>query len=80
LRAVLALIMLIALALLFGRYFFLLLGIATYLLLLYLAYKVVVFHGRVLKAGRSTEHYAEELVRELKALVRVIHKLKVRKR
>jgi uncharacterized protein (DUF58 family) len=80
LKAIVVAVLLIILAVLFGKEFFVALGIATYVLLLYLVYKMIVFHGRVLKAGRSAEHYSEELVNELKALVKVIHKLKVRKR
>jgi len=75
-----ATIALVILALIFGKTFFEVLGILTYALVLYLFYKTIIFHGRVLRAGRSTEHYSEEVVRELKALVKAIHVVKVRKR
>lgn len=78
-RAALALVALLALAAAFRETFFFALGVITYLYLLYVALELVAFHAKVLKAGRSSEHYAEEVVAELKALVKAIHLLKAKK-
>jgi len=79
-RFLAATITLIILAFIFGKAFFEVLGIITYAFILYLFYKTIIFHGRVLRAGRSAEHYSEEVVRQLKALVKAIHLVKARKR